>query len=99
MPDHIHILLTPNDSLEKAVQSIKGGFSYRIKKEFGWQEEVWQKGFSDHRIRDMNDWVRHLEYIRMNPVKANLCREPEEYLWLSYWNFGDGCSPSAAKAA
>ena len=84
MPDHIHILLTPNDSLEKAVQSIKGGFSYRVKKEFGWQGEVWQKGFSDHRIRDMNDWVRHLEYIRMNPVKANLCREPEEYLYGSH---------------
>jgi putative transposase len=84
MPDHIHVLLTPNESLEKAVQSIKGGFSYRVKKELDWQGEVWQKGFSDHRIRDMNDWVRHLEYIRMNPVKANLCRKPEEYLYGSH---------------
>jgi putative transposase len=83
MPDHIHILVTPSDSLEKTVQSIKGGFSYRVKKELGWQGEVWQKGFTDHRIRDMDDWARHLEYIRMNPVKANLCMQPEEYLYGS----------------
>jgi putative transposase len=35
MPDHIHALITPKTSLEKAVQFIKGGFSYRAKKELG----------------------------------------------------------------
>jgi putative transposase len=84
MPDHIHLLLTPTDSLEKAVQQIKGGFSYRVKKELSWQGEVWQKGFSDHRIRDIQDWNRHLEYIRMNPVRAKLCIEPEKYLYGSH---------------
>ena len=83
MPDHIHVLLTPVESLEKAVQQLKGGFSYRAKKELSWQGEIWQKGFSDHRIRDMQDWNRHLEYIRMNPVRAKLCIEPEEYLYGS----------------
>jgi putative transposase len=70
MPDHVHILVTPNDSLEKTVQSIKGGFSYRVKKELGWQGEVWQKGFTDHRIRDMNDWVSHLEYHSDEPSES-----------------------------
>ena len=53
MPDHIHVLLTPQTSLEKAVQFIKGSFSFRAKKELGSNMEVWQKGFSDHRIRDV----------------------------------------------
>ncbi|HEV2578823.1 MAG TPA: transposase [Acidobacteriaceae bacterium] len=31
MPDHIHLLLTPNEiTLERAVQLIKGGFSRRL---------------------------------------------------------------------
>jgi putative transposase len=81
MPDHFHILITPKESLEKAIQNIKGGFSYRAKNELNWQGEVWEKGFTDHRIRDMKDWMRHLDYIRMNPVKANLCNDPEEYLY------------------
>jgi len=34
MPDHFHLLITPAHevSLEKAVQLIKGGFSFRAKK-------------------------------------------------------------------
>ena len=28
MPDHFHMLLTPTETLEKAVQLIKGGFSF-----------------------------------------------------------------------
>ena len=35
MPDHIHLLLTPAPevSLEKAIQFIKGGFSFRLEKQ------------------------------------------------------------------
>ena len=83
MPDHIHVLLTPKTSLEKSVQFIKGGFSYRAKKELGSNMEVWQKGFSDHRIRDAEDYLRHVEYIRENPVRKNLCERAEEYPYSS----------------
>ena len=83
MPDHIHVLLTPTTNLEKAVQFIKGGFSYRAKKELGSNMEVWQKGFSDHRIRDAGDYLQHVEYIRRNPVRKNLCERPEEYPYSS----------------
>jgi putative transposase len=83
MPDHIHVLLTPKTSLEKAVQFIKGGFSYRAKKELGSNMEVWQKGFSDHRIRDAGDYMRHVDYIRQNPVRKNLCERAQEYPYSS----------------
>ena len=83
MPDHFHILLTPKTSLEKAVQFIKGGFSYRAKKELGSNMEVWQKGFSDHRIRDAGDYLRHVDYIRQNPVRKSLCQRSEEYPYSS----------------
>jgi len=83
MPDHIHVLLTPTTSLEKAVQFIKGGFSYRAKKELESNLEVWQKGFSDHRIRDASDYRVHRIYIQQNPVRKNLCEKAEEYLYSS----------------
>lgn len=83
MPDHIHVLLTPNTSLEKAVQFIKGGFSYRAKKELGSNMEVWQKGFSDHRIRDASDYRLHERYIRQNPVRKKLCERAEDYPYSS----------------
>jgi len=83
MPDHIHVLLTPTTSLEKAMQFIKGGFSYRAKKELGSNMEVWQKGFSDHRIRDVGDYLHHVSYIRQNPVRKHLCERAEEYPYSS----------------
>jgi putative transposase len=83
MPDHIHVLLTPRTSLEKAVQFIKGGFSYRARKELGSNMEVWQKGFSDHRIRDAGDYLRHTAYIRENPVRKHLCERVEEFAYSS----------------
>jgi putative transposase len=83
MPDHLHILITPLTSLEKAVQFIKGGFSYRVKKGLGSNMEVGQKGFSDHRIRDASDYGMHAIYIQQNPVRKDLCEKAEDYPYSS----------------
>jgi putative transposase len=83
MPDHIHVLLTPKTSLERAVQFIKGGFSFRAKKELGSNLEVWQKGFSDHRIRDARDYTEHALYLRQNPVRARFCLTAAEFPYSS----------------
>jgi len=83
MPDHLHLLITPVTSLEKAIQFIKGGFSYRAKKELVSHLEIWQKGFSDHRIRDASDYRQHVIYIRQNPVRKRLCERAEEYRYSS----------------
>lgn len=81
MPDHLHLLMTLGSdmSIEKAMQFIKGGFSYRLKKEFGYSSEIWQQGFSEVRIEDRESLLRHQKYIARNPVKAGLVDSPEEF--------------------
>lgn len=81
MPDHLHLLLTvPGDTtVEKAMQLIKGGFSYRLKKELGYLGEVWQRGFSELRVDNPESYRRHREYIAQNPVKAGLVDSPEKF--------------------
>jgi len=85
MPNHFHLLITPaqDTSLEKAVQFIKGGFSYRAKKELLLHSEIWQPRFTNHRIRDPEDYDRHRAYIRENPVNANLRGRAELYPYSS----------------
>jgi len=83
MSDHLHVILTPMTSLEKAVQFIKGGFSYRAKKELGSNLEVWQAGFSDHRIRDVGDYRLHVIYLKQNPVQKGLCEVAGQYEYSS----------------
>ena len=81
MPDHVHLLLTVHDdiSIEKAMQFIKGRFSFRLKREFQYLGEVWQSGFSETRADDKESFLRYREYIAQNPVKAGLADSPEQY--------------------
>ena len=85
MRDHVHLILTPTPlvPLEKAVQFIKGGFSYRAKKEMKFNGEIWQKGYNERRIKDAEDYGQHVVYIWMNPVKGHLVERPEEYKYSS----------------
>jgi len=81
MPDHVHLLLTVGSDMtvERVMQFVKGGFSYRLKKEFGYSGEVWQRGFSEVRVQDKQSFLQHREYIAENPVKAGLADSPEEF--------------------
>ena len=85
MPEHFHLLLTPapDVSLEKAVQLIRGGFSFRLKHEMGSALEVWQPGPTNHRIRDAADYASHVQYIWQNPVKRHLVEDAHEYPYSS----------------
>jgi putative transposase len=81
MPNHVHILMTvPGEmSIEKAMQLIKGGFSFRANKELGFRGEIWQRGYSDARILDDQSFQQHRAYIENNPVKAGLVNRGDEY--------------------
>ena len=81
MPEHLHLLLTPapDVSIEKAMQYIKGGFSFRLKSKMS----VWEKSFTLHRIEDPRDYESHRNYIHANPVEAHLCERADDFPWSS----------------
>jgi putative transposase len=70
-------------TLEKAVQLIKGGSSHEIGQRHPLRFPIWQPGFTEHQIRDRNDFESHVRYIDENPVQARLVRRAEEYLYCS----------------
>jgi putative transposase len=81
MPDHIHLLISVQSdmTIEKAMQLIKGRFSFLLKKEHGYLGEVWQHGFSETRADNGESQRRYRDYIEQNPVKAGLCSSPGLY--------------------
>ena len=95
MPNHLHILFTTGTgvTLERAVQFIKGGFSHRAGKCLEMHGEIWQRGYVDHRIRDVNDFAQHKQYIHQNPVCANLVETPETYAFSSAFPSFEGDDP------
>lgn len=74
MPDHFHALITPAEivSLEKALQFIKGGFSFRAKRELNYTRDIWEPSFTNHRIRNASDYEQPRKYILDDPRKAGL---------------------------
>ncbi|HEY1800614.1 MAG TPA: transposase [Terriglobales bacterium] len=100
MPEHVHLLIAPQITLERAIQLIKGGFSHSFGSEFGRTKEIWQRGFTDHRIRDGVDFDLHRGYVHRNPVKRGLVQKASEYRYCSAFpGFRLDRWPSAAKAA
>jgi putative transposase len=101
MPEHVHLLLTPAPgiTLERSIQFIKGGYSHALGVE-GRKGEVWQRGFTDHRIRDAADFDIHRNYIHENPVKRGLVTSASDYRYGSAFpGFKLDSWPSAAEAA
>ena len=72
MPEHLHVLLSPasDQTIERCAQCIKGGFSHELRAIYA--GEVWQTGFHDHRIRNVEDYCNQLTYIAKNPERRGL---------------------------
>lgn len=81
MPDHLHLLLTVGEgmTIEKAMQLVKGRFSHRLKKEFGYLGEVWQRGYSEIQVLGQAKMDSYRRYIGNNPVEAGLVASAKDY--------------------
>jgi putative transposase len=88
MPDHFHAILTPapDVSLEKAMQYIKGGFSFRLKS----KTDVWMRGFNESQILSADKFVACTRYIEDNPVRRSLATTSAQYPYSSAaWALAD----------
>ncbi|MBS1802926.1 MAG: transposase [Acidobacteria bacterium] len=81
MPEHLHLLITPatDVSLEKAIQFIKGGFSFRLKS----KRDVWERGFNEVQICFPEKFKACMRYIEENPVRARLAAAADQYKFSS----------------
>ncbi|HEX4652587.1 MAG TPA: transposase [Granulicella sp.] len=69
MPDHMHLLITPTDAIERAIQCLKGGFTFAVRDRV--QDEIWQPGYEEHCILDADDYASELRNIETYPIRCN----------------------------
>jgi REP element-mobilizing transposase RayT len=43
---------------------------------------TWQSGFFDYRLRTGESFAEKASYIRNNPVRAGLVKEPKDWRWI-----------------
>jgi putative transposase len=65
-------------TLSQWVQSLKSVLGKQLLR-VGVQKPHWQEGFFDHLLRSSESYSEKWQYVRMNPVRAGLSREPEDW--------------------
>lgn len=91
MPNHVHVLIDPKESLAKIVQSWKsytGRWALKKNAELELRvpgSQFWMPDYWDRFIRDQSHLEQVIDYIHRNPVKAGLCKSPEDWHWSSAW--------------
>ena len=85
MPNHGHVLYKPINgfSLAEIQHSIKSYSTNSINKLLQRKGQFWQEESFDRYIRDLRHFTSTVAYIENNPVKARLCRLPEDWPFSS----------------
>ena len=86
MANHVHLLITPQASVPKLMQWLKGTTARRANQILNLAGRAfWQEESYDRWVRDEREFRRLQVYIEENPVRAGLVAAPEDYRWSSAW--------------
>jgi len=84
MPNHVHTMLTPDRPLEIIIKAWKSVSSRLINNNSG--GSIWYADYFDRYIRNESHYIETEFYIDVNPVKADLCRKPHEWIFSSAYS-------------
>lgn len=95
LPDHLHTVWTlPEGDAEFAMRwrLIKSAFSRGLargerissSREAKGERGIWQRRYWEHTIRNDIDFVRHIDYVHINPVKHGLVRRVRDWMPSSF---------------
>lgn len=85
MNNHYHMSIeTISDDLGKIIQSISGVYAGYYNHRHNLTGHLFQGRYTACLINDERYFLEVSRYIHLNPVKANLVRSPEDYLYSSY---------------
>jgi REP element-mobilizing transposase RayT len=85
MKNHVHLLIQVGDiSLSKIIQNLAFRYSQRINRKNKRIGHLFQGRFKAILIDESTYFTRLLRYIHMNPVRANIVKTPDIYIWSGH---------------
>ena len=85
MSNHFHLLVTPSDlqGLSKAMQMIGRRYVARFNASYDRSGALWEGRFKAMPIEEDRYYLACMLYIELNPVRAGMVSEPQNYGWSS----------------
>ncbi|WP_447969620.1 transposase [Nitrospira sp. M1] len=92
MPNHVHLLLTPEhpESLPKTLQSLGRRYVQHVNATYHRTGTLWEGRYRATLIDSEAYLLTCCRYIELNPVRADMVVHPREYLWSSYHGHASG---------
>jgi putative transposase len=84
MPNHVHIVAVPEkkDGLSQLFRFVHRHYSRRINFREKWKGHLWQERFHSF-VMDERYLLATVRYTELNPVRAGLCKQAEDWPWSS----------------
>lgn len=85
MPNHVHVIAVPGhrDGLAQLFGRAHRRYALEINTRCGWQGHLWQERYRSF-VMDEDHLLAAVRYVELNPVRAGLCRHPDQWPWSSY---------------
>jgi len=84
MPNHVHMIMVPSaeHGLRASLGEAHRRYTRHINFREGWRGHLWQERFHSFPM-DEDYLLAAVRYVELNPVKARLCRVPQDWRWSS----------------
>jgi REP-associated tyrosine transposase len=95
MPNHVHLLIEIREpNLAKGMHRLQGMYVRWFNDRHGREGRLFEHRYRAELVDDDLYFTNVAGYIALNPVKAMLCRRPEEWRWSSRGIVSTGRCPS-----
>lgn len=86
MNTHFHLLAWLEDTkiLATAMKAILVSYQHYYRRRYGYKGHLWHSRFRSIIMTSDEQWLQCARYIELNPVYADICRNPKDYYWTSY---------------
>lgn len=99
MPNHIHAIVEPGtaDCLSRFFSQLHRRYARRTNERHDWRGHLWQERFYSV-VMDEAHVMSAMRYVELNPVRAGICRAPQDWPWSSArGNLGLSVDPLVAR--
>jgi putative transposase len=89
MGNHLHLLLTPqqDQALPKMMQAVGRSYVQTFNKVHGRTGTLWEGRYRSTLIQTDRYLLACMVYIDLNPVRAHLVAQPQDYPWSSHLHY------------
>lgn len=92
MTNHVHLLATPlhDGAVSRMMQKVGSAYTRHFNRSHGRTGTLWEGRFRSSLVLSESYYMACQRYIELNPVRANMVREPGDYHWSSYHTHASG---------